>query len=367
MLRGPQFAGIFVVAALTLTGCTGGHGKYTQEGLDQADLRHKKLKAAADYDLAFQQFTSGNLDLALASVDRSLANYDRVPNAHILRARVLLEKGISVAALDSLDKASRIDPADAEIEYYKGVVYERINELDSALSHYQTALGKDTSNPKYGLVTAEILIGLHRFAEARDLLETAHGDAGSQAGYKQALGHIDLMEKKPEEALKHFEQAVALDPDDASLLEDLARIHAQLGHYSQAESALAKVLTTPPNDQRRDLQLLRASCLIELRRPVEARALLLALTKDSTQAEDVEALLKLVDVGAMLEDESVLRYASARLIALAPNRPEGYIAAALVQRRAGDIQGALANTNIALAKKPDDRAAASLKKLLEKP
>jgi Flp pilus assembly protein TadD len=175
-----------------------------------------------------------------------------------------------------------------------------------------------------------------------------------------------LIENKVEAAERHFMQAVALDSTDPSLLEDLARVQAQLGKFSDAEANLAKVLSTPPCDGRRDLKLLRACCLIEVRKPIEARSLLLELVKDETQPVDVDTLLKLVDVGAMLEDDTVLLFASQRLLAIAPDRPEGYIAIALTQRRAGKLNAALENVEKALAKKPDDKAAVGLKTLIER-
>lgn len=358
-------ASIAVLGALG--GCAGaGHGNYTQKSLDEAQLRYKKLKAATDYDLAHQQYQSGNLDLALENVDRSIKNYDRVPTAHILRARILIEKGMSAPALASLDDAGRIDSEDPEIDYYKGVVFERIGELDSALGRYQAALAREIGNPKYGLATAELMIELGKHAEARFLLESARGDSASHAGYQQALGHLCLIEKKPEEAERHFAQAVALDPSDPSLIEDLARVQARAGNFAAAEANLAKALSMPPFDERRDLKFLRATCLVELRRPVEARSILLDLCRDETQAADVETWVKLVEVGAMLEDESTLRLASQRLVAMAPERAEGYLALAIAQRRAGDLKGALASTQRALAKKPDDKTALGLKMLIER-
>jgi Flp pilus assembly protein TadD len=357
----------FLVLSLAIAGCAGsGHGKYTQQSLDEAQLRYAKLKAATEYDMAYQQFQTGNLQLALSSIDRSLEKYDKVPAAHVLKGRILLEQGLSAPAFESFDAAAKIAPDDPEIDYFRGILYERIGELEPALSRYQAAFARQIGNPKYGLATAEVMIQLGRYAEARLLLESGRGDSASHAGYAQALGHIDLVEDKIEDAEHHFMQAVALDPTDPSLLEDLARVQAQRGKFSEAEANLAKALATPPCEGRRDLMLLRAACLIEVRKPVEARTLLLELVKDEKQTVEVETLVKMVDCGAMLEDDSLLRYASQRLLALAPERAEGYLALAITQRRSGDLKEALANVEKALTKKPDDKAAAGLKVLIER-
>jgi Flp pilus assembly protein TadD len=353
-----------VMASSLVTGCSG-HGKFTQEALDVAKSRQAKLKAAADYDLAHTQFVSGNLDEALKTVDRSIRSHDEVPVAHVLRGRILLEQGLSLPAMESFETAATLDAEDPEIDYYKGVVQERIGQTEAALGCYQRALTRERTNPQYGLATAETLIDLHRFAEARDLLESATGDAASHPGYPQTLGHLAMLENDLEGAARWFERAVALDPTDPSLREDLARVQIRLGRFPEAEAHLAAVLSQPPFDQRRDLQYLHACCLLELRRPVEARARFLTLIDQPNHADSIDALVKLVDVAMLLEDEGLLRMTSQRLVGSAPQRPEGYLALALLQRRQGNFSAALDNIDRALIRRPDDVAANQLKTLVE--
>lgn len=363
-MRNRQFIAGLGMLVVTTIGCTG-HGKFTSEALDAAKERQGKLKAAADYDMANTQFAAGNLDPALDSINQSLSRYDKVANAHLLKGRILLEKGQSSSAMDAFDAAAKIDPSDPEIDYFRGIVFERLGDYESALNCYKQALSRKANEPKYGLATAELLIDQKRLTEAKDLLESAQTDSSAQPGFRQALGHIALIEQKPDDALRYFEQAVSLEPSDPALREDLAVTQAELHKWVEAEANLAKVLLDPSYAQRRDLIYLRATCLIELRRPVDARALLLPLANDSDGGESVQAWLKLVDVGAMLEDDALLKLTSQRLISLVPNRPEGYIAIALVQRRAGEKDAALASANKALEKSPDDPAAKALKRLLE--
>ena len=100
------------------------------------------------------------------------------------------------------------------------------------------------------------------------------------------------------------------------------------------------------------LSHLRAACLIELDRPVEARSILYRLVRSRESTNDVEAWIKLIDVALMLHDDGLLRSAANRLMATAPGRHEGYLALALWQRGNGDLEGALRSAERAL-----DRAA----------
>ena len=52
----------------SLAGCEG-HGKYTQEFLDQAKENMARLHSATQYDLAVQQFNSGDLKRSLETIE----------------------------------------------------------------------------------------------------------------------------------------------------------------------------------------------------------------------------------------------------------------------------------------------------------
>ena len=51
-----------------LTGCGGGHGKYTQEHISLAKEKMSFLKSATEWDLARQAFLSGDLEKDRKSV-----------------------------------------------------------------------------------------------------------------------------------------------------------------------------------------------------------------------------------------------------------------------------------------------------------
>ena len=58
-------AAMVAAAGGMVAGCSPGHGKYTGEFKDQAILRMNTMKAATSWDLAQQQFLSGDLKKAL--------------------------------------------------------------------------------------------------------------------------------------------------------------------------------------------------------------------------------------------------------------------------------------------------------------
>ncbi|MCE2653310.1 MAG: tetratricopeptide repeat protein [Planctomycetaceae bacterium] len=55
-----------------------------------------------------------------------------------------------------------------------------------------------------------------------------------------------------------------------------------------------------------------------------------------------------------LDDAATLRQAAARLVAIAPDRHEGYMLRGMLLRKSGDLSGALAALNEAVARCGDD-------------
>ena len=112
---------------------------------------------------------------------------------------------------------------------------------------------------------------------------------------------------------------------------------------ADAEVNLSKLLSDRDMNDRRDLRHMRARCLVQLDRPVEARDLYLALTKDSDGAADAEAWKGLGEVAFVLKDTQRVKLCAQRLIAIAPQSPDGWVLRGLLNRRTGDLQAARMN------------------------
>ncbi|MHC4590830.1 MAG: tetratricopeptide repeat protein [Planctomycetota bacterium] len=311
---------------IVLAGCEG-HGTYTSKFLEESARDMAKLRAATQYDLAVQQFHSGDLARALETIDGAIALEGEVGKAYLLRGRILLEKGDTDEALATLERGRVLDPADPGFAYYRGIAQERVGRLDDALASY-------------------------RADEARRLLAEQVGDFESNAGVRQALGHIASLEGDDDLAVHLFTEAALLSPEDPVLREDLCHAQIAAGRFAEAELTLRRRADDEDYAQRPDLKHLHASCLIELDRPVEARSILYRLVRSDDGANDVEAWIKLIDVALMMRDDGLLRSAANRLMAAAPGRHEGYLALAMWQRGSGDLQGALRSVERAM-----DRAA----------
>jgi len=352
-----------VLVAAALTGCAG-HGTYTTAFKEEAEDRMDRMKAATQWDMAHQQFLSGDLDKAQKTIDGSIAIVEDVSKSHLLRGRIMFEKGRLESALSSFNRAIELDEKSTEAFYYRGMVYERFSQPVEALENYSAAEKLDPANPQYVLASAEMLIAMDRLDEAKSLLTESARDFKHNAGVRQTLGHIAMMEGRIDDAVVLFQEASRLAPDEDGLVEDLAGAQIAAGRYADAETNIRRLVSKDKDGRRRDLRQLQARCLIELDRPVEARSLLMQLVADDEGQSDVGAWTQLGSIAIILNDDRRLRECANRLIAIAPDRHEGYLLLATWQRGRGNVKGAVASLDKAIERSMGDPEPALLQGII---
>ncbi len=356
---------IMVATGIAVAGCAG-HGEYTSAFREDAIANQSNLRAATNYDLATQQFHSGDLERGLETIDNSIALNAGVPYSHLLRGRILGELGRSRDALDAFARVETLDPTNADLFYGRAIVFERIGQIQQAHDSYVHAVELAPNAIHYRLAVAESLIDLGRIDDARTMLTGEGGEDELVPGFRQLLGHIAFMTGQTDEALQFFTEAVLLDANDPVLREDLCRAQISAHRFAEAESTLRGLSSQAYYKQRRDLRYLHASCLIELDRPVEARAILLELTTGAAGTNDIEAWIRIVDVAVLLRDDHLLRTAARHLMTSAPRRAEGFLAQAYWQRGQGDLDGALHSAEQAIDRAGDNQTPRRFKAILER-
>jgi tetratricopeptide (TPR) repeat protein len=355
--RCPRTAGVAaIVAGVALLGGCAGNGKYTSEHSSAAKEKMAIMKSATEWDMARQSFLTGDLDKAIKGVDRSLAINPKVPKSHVLRGRILMERGDMEGAVASFKQALEIDPEFVDAVYYLGLVHERLNQHEQALAQYTRAAELDPQNAQYIVAACEVMIDQGRVSEAKSFIEARAESFSHTAGVKQTMGHLALIEDRPQDAVSYFNDARLLAPEDLSILEDLARAQVSSREFGEAEASIARLLAAEENKERRDLKLLRARCLIETDRPLEAREIIIRLTSDQEGASDVESWILLGNLSYTLKDANRARLSAQRIVGLAPDRPEGYLLRGLQQRRQGQLDAAAKSFQEAAQRDPSAKS-----------
>ncbi|MGJ8635918.1 MAG: tetratricopeptide repeat protein [Phycisphaerales bacterium] len=335
------------LAGLALTGCGGGHGKYTQEHISLSKEKMSFMKSATEWDLARQAFLAGDLEKALDKVDGSLGINDTVVKSHVLKGRILIEMGDLGNAIKSLQTAETLSPEDSDTQYYLGVVYERLNRSDEALVHFENACEFDDYNPGYAVAAAEMMIDLDRPDQAKRYLESLPMSVNN-AGVQQTLGHIALINKDPKQAELYFRDARLLAPDDRGILEELVHTQMKNGNFPDAERNVAALLEKYEDKDRRDLKLIHAKALMGVGRPVEARSIYQELLSRTHGKSDLDAWIGLGNTSYAINDNRSARRAAARIVSIHPNSHEGYVLWAMIHHREGNMDQALSSINDAI-------------------
>lgn len=335
-----------LLAALGLLGGCMGHGQHTSEGLSLAKERVSQLKAATTWQMAEQQFLAGDLKKAKKSVLQSIAINDHVAKSHLLLGRIYIEEGKLEDARTSLLEAERLEAAKtegrgAEPLYYLGIVSERFQQFDEAFGFYSKAAEIAPENAQYTVAAAEMLTAQGKLDDAQALLLSRGTTFSHNAAIRQSLAQVSMLKRDYKGAVEYYREARRLAPDDLALLEELVRAEMAAGDYREAEFDLTVLLKNDANRARRDLQVMRAECLMRSGRPAEARAMLSNLTAGEEGSRDLLAWSLLGQACMELNDTGRLRLVAGRLIALAPERYEGYFMRAVYLKSTGDMAGAM--------------------------
>lgn len=353
------------VIALTLTGCKG-HGNYTSAAVKHSEQRLGAIKAGAEFETARQQFFSGDLDKALRTIERAIANAPQVTKSYTLRGRILLERGDYEDAIEALTVAIGMDEAPVDAYFNRAIAFERVNRWQDAIEDYSRCRELDPTEPRYLVAAADMLVEMGRVPEAREMLLKGIEAHQHSAGVRRTLGTVALLEGMPEYAARLLREARLLEPKNTGVLEDLARAEMAANRFADAEVVLAQLLAEPNMQARRDLMHMRVHCLIEVNRLVDARTALLALTRDEAGSADRVAWLTLGRVALRLNDLPRLRQSASRLMAIDAMQPDGRLFMAAWQRRRGDLDGALRSLDGAIELAPRQSEAWAMRSVVLK-
>lgn len=193
----------------------------------------------------------GNIAEARANVDRSLDDKD-IPAAELglrygtLGSFYLRYNVFSLADL-CFDNALKLDPENFRWAYLLAYVAQKSGRPELALQRYQAASKLD-DYPTVQIRIAEINLNLNRPEAAESAYTQALKVPELRAPAEFGLGQIALLRRNYSQSVRHFEQALALDPDAlqahyplAQALRALKQTDKAREHLKQHGKGLPKV------------------------------------------------------------------------------------------------------------------------------
>jgi tetratricopeptide (TPR) repeat protein len=333
VLEGKSFDALHLMAEVALRGRDFATAEAFFLRANAFDGQHPDVKLG----LAKCALEQGRPDHAEALL-RELA--DREPpiaEALVSLARLATQRGDPAAAFAALDRAASLRPGDLWIHNDLGHLAVDLGRLEEAETRFRFVLGR---NPNF----FHALRGLARVAKARDQLEEGlrHFQAAlavqpEDRWMQWEIASLQLKIGQSDQACVGFRAILETDPDFALAYSGLSQALAALGDAEAALSALALGCERRPDDD--GLKLEFAKALLGSRRYEEGRALLTELARGGPVSADASLALYylLRELGEDREAAAQLE----RSLTRGADDPNLFVAAAaqaLIERRVDEAE-----------------------------
>jgi adenylate cyclase len=193
--------------------------------------------------------SKANLEGADASSRRALELDSDLAEAHTSRALALSLRRQYDGAHQEFETALRLNPMLFEAHYFYGRACLSEGKFDEAVSHYREAWRVRPEDYEAISLSAEALVKLGRRDEALDAtrkglkLADAHLELNpddARAWYFSAGNLMQLGQR--DRALERTRRALAIDPEDAGVLYNVACVYALAGSIEEALDHLDKAI-----------------------------------------------------------------------------------------------------------------------------
>ena len=197
--------------------------------------------------------TSGPADpQGRSAVGRSARGERRAENnaafsTKVNRGNELLSEDKPEEALQVLNEAAKMNPADEDVHYDLGLALTRLGKIDEAIQEYEEALRLYPDYVEAHNNLGNLLMRKQRSEEAIRQFETAVKIMPDYASAHNNLGTALQKIGRTNEALTHFARAVKINPEYWQAHFNLANSYFAAGRLSETRSELETVLRLQPD------------------------------------------------------------------------------------------------------------------------
>ena len=163
----------------------------------------------------------------------------------VTQADQALAAGRPAEALGLYDRAARLDPAAASLQYGRGRALEMMGRRGEAADAYRATMRLDPDHTGALAAFAGLVAQENPEAGLADLRQLRAGRPGDP-WLAVRIGQLEAQLGRWAVAAAEFEQAALALPDHAAILHNLAVARDQLGDVGAAVAAYEQVLALPP-------------------------------------------------------------------------------------------------------------------------
>lgn len=218
---------------------------------DEALYHYKKaLELDPCYFLAYNNtgniyLKQDNLLKAQECFETSIKIASFFTDAYYNLAIIFAKKGLTKDAIKQLDIALNIDPEHAPAHHKKAQLLYQEDDLPAAVHHYQIylALEPNDKHALYNLGTIFLRLGKPQEA-TKYFLRFVPLESDSENFYN--LGVAYMQQGKNKEAISYLEEALRLDPENISILTNIATAYLNIESYANASKYFEEIKRLQP-------------------------------------------------------------------------------------------------------------------------
>lgn len=282
-----------------------------------------------NYGLGLISTKLGQMDIALAALEEAGSQNPENFEIHQKLAETYLSANLSKAAVNSAQAALAIAPANADNLIWYSDFCTKMGDFPEALSSLDSAIKQLPENTELRLKLGELQLRMNDLDAAKSTFQqmVAHGKLSPQLIRQVSKNLIDCGEI--EEGIRYLEFGIEKEPTTSlPLLLDLVKYEEKSGNFSKAVSSIEKAISLDPEN-------------------VDLKIIMGDLFAHSGQYD--QALIVFKDIKTILtlneSEETDPKYFSI------------LIRQAYLNRKNGDLIGALSNIRDALLIKSDNEEA----------
>jgi tetratricopeptide (TPR) repeat protein len=144
----------------------------------------------------------------------------------------VVEQKDFVTALQMMEKAHQLDPENEEVWFRLASLYYDVQKYELARDFAERLVVRAPSEWRYLYVLGQVEVATGQWDQARASLErVVQLHPGAAEAYNE-LGNLAMKQSKPAEAIKAYEQAVKMNPENPGYKENMEAAHQAGAHQN---------------------------------------------------------------------------------------------------------------------------------------
>ena len=229
------------------------------ESVFQQYLQRVPQDARGHLEFARFLFSMGDYPRADAMSQKAVALDSSYAPALTLQGQLLVMKGETNKGRELLERACKIDPANAEAHFQLGAVMDRSKRHAEAAAEFEKVIALDPNNPRaydYLALNLEPLGEIEKAEQAYQKALQINRGQQFDSFLDYNYGRFLMKRNRLGESKQHLDRAVELTPKVRAVRYERGKLNLRLGNYADARNDAERALSLPdPGKVIIDLQV----------------------------------------------------------------------------------------------------------------